>query len=155
MYEDDDLDPLRAPMRGPQPRTLALDVGSVRVGVAISCPFGSFAQPLEVVPRKGDAVGRIVALAAEHEAACVVVGRPLRLNGEVGPAVLAIEKFVAELAPKLPCPVAWWDERLTTRAAERDMIALGARRSERRGNIDKVAAALILQAYLDSRAHMP
>lgn len=148
---DDDVEAPRAAL-GPKPRTMALDVGTVRLGLALSCPLGMFAQPLEVVPRRGPAVARIVELLREHEVALLLVGRPLRLDGTDGPAVAATEKFMAELAPRLPCPWQWVDERLSTRAAERDMIALGTRRKERRGSIDKVAAAILLQSYLDGVA---
>lgn len=154
MDEDalDDLSERDGPARGPKPRTMALDVGTVRIGVALSCPLGMFAQPLEVVARRGDAAARIVALAIEHEVAQVLVGRPLRLDGTDGPAVVATESFMGHLGPKLPCPWTWVDERLSTRAAERDMIALGTRRKARRQSVDKVAAAIILQGYLDARA---
>ena len=134
-----------------RPRTLALDIGQVRIGIAISCPFGRIGQPLQVIARSKDPFSRIQDLLREHEVQTIVVGRPLRLSGEEGPAVRAIEGFVARLRRDVSVPIVWQDERLTTAAAERTMIALGARRRTRREHIDQVAAALILQSYLDAQ----
>ena len=134
-----------------RPRTLALDVGQVRIGVAISCPFGRIGQPLVVISRSTNPFERIVQLIAEHDVATIVVGRPIRMSGEEGPAVRAIEGFVERLRRDVDVPIVWQDERLTTAAAERTMVALGARRRTRREHIDKVAAALILQSYLDAQ----
>lgn len=134
------------------PRAMGLDVGSVRIGVALSCPFGRMAQPLVVLSRKDRPFEQIAQLCEKHEVQTLVVGRPLRLNGEAGPAVAAIEKFVDVLQERLGRRVTWVDERLSTAAAERTMISMGARRQTRRDNIDKVAAAIFLQSYLDARA---
>lgn len=134
-------------------RILGIDVGSVRVGIALSDPLGITAQPLEVIDRRRqDPLQRIAALVQEHEVQRIVVGRPLRLDGGAGPAVAQSEEFVASLAKVLGegVPISWWDERLTTRVAERAMIQDGVRRENRRQSIDKVAAALILQSYLDA-----
>lgn len=135
-----------------RPRALGLDVGTVRIGVALSCPFGRMAQPLVVLSRKDRPFAQIAELCERHEVETLVVGRPLRLNGEAGPAVAAIEKFVDVLQQRLGRQVTWVDERLSTAAAERTMISMGARRQTRRDNIDKVAAAILLQSYLDTRA---
>ena len=132
-------------------RILGLDVGTVRVGVALSDPLGIAAQPFEVIDRrKTEPFARIAEIISENGVERVVVGRPLRLSGEAGPAVLAIEAFVAELVKRIEVPIELWDERLSTKQAERAMIEGGARREKRRQNIDKVAAALILQSYLDA-----
>ena len=134
-------------------RILGLDIGSVRIGVALSDPLGMTAQPLEVIDRKRtDPHRRIADLVAEHEVTRVVVGRPLRLDGREGPAVAAVDKFVEALAQHVSIPIETWDERLTTAQAERAMIAGGARRDKRKGSIDKIAAALILQSYLDANS---
>jgi len=114
--------------------------------------MGIFAQPLEVIDRRRcQALARIAELVASYEAEAVVVGRPLRLNGADGPAVEALERFVAALAPKVSVPIHFQDERLTTAEAQRVMISDGVRRADRRERIDKVAAALILQSYLDAQ----
>jgi putative Holliday junction resolvase len=132
-------------------RLLGVDVGSVRVGIALSDPLGITAQPLEVIERrKVDPFARIAQLVREHEVARIVVGQPIQLNGAEGLAVQAVATFVAELARRVETPIELWDERLTTAAAERAMIEGGARRAERRQKIDKVAAALLLQSYLDA-----
>ncbi len=133
-------------------RILGIDVGTVRIGVALSDPLGLTAQPHEVILRKKvDPFARIAALVAEHEVERVVVGYPLQLDGEVGPAARSVDAFIAELEKGVHVPVERWDERLTTAAAERSMIEGGARRERRRESIDKVAAALLLQSYLDAR----
>ena len=132
-------------------RILGLDVGSVRIGVAISDPLGIMAQPLEVIDRRAtEPTSRITGIISEYGVERVIVGRPLKLSGEVGPAALAIDSFVAELQKHVTIPLELWDERLSTAQAERAMIAGGARRDKRRQNIDKVAAAIILQSYLDA-----
>ncbi len=132
-------------------RILGLDVGTVRVGVALSDPLGMTAQPLEVIERrKVDPFARLAALVAEHEVQRVVVGQPLTLSGEAGLAVKTVDAFVGELSKRVTVPIVRWDERMTTAAAERAMIAGGARRETRKQNIDKLAAALLLQSYLDA-----
>lgn len=133
-------------------RILALDVGTVRVGVAVSDPLGMTAQPLEVIHRrKTDLNGRILELIAEYEVQQIVVGRPLQLDGQAGLAVAGVDEVVRNLAERTDVPIEMWDERLSTAQAERVMIDGGARRQARRQKIDKVAAALILQSYLDAR----
>lgn len=122
----------------------------MRIGVAVSDPSQTIAQPLQVVQRRRRPGEAIAALIRVHEVGQIVIGRPLTLAGLAGPAVQATEAFVAELAPHIQIPWVWWDERLTTVAAERAMIEGGMRRLERRQSIDKVAAALLLQSYLDA-----
>jgi len=135
-------------------RTLGVDVGTVRVGIALSDPLGYTAQPLEVILRKKtDPFARIAALVAEREVTLIVVGYPLTLAGEVGPSAQSVDAFITELATKVTVPIERWDERLTTAAAERSMIEGGARRTERRASIDKIAAALLLQSYMDAKTH--
>lgn len=134
-------------------RLLGLDVGTVRVGVALSDPLGITAQPLEVINRrKSDLFERVATLVDEHEVQQVVIGNPLQLDGEIGPAARAMAEFADKLRQRLTVPVELWDERLSTAQAEREMISDGVRREKRRQRIDKVAAALILQSYLDARS---
>lgn len=134
-------------------RILGLDIGSVRIGVALSDPLGMTAQPLEVIQRRQkNAVERILELIAEHDVTQLVVGYPLRLDGTMGPATESIDTFIRELEAKTSVPVERWDERLTTAQAERAMIQGGVRREKRRQSIDRIAAALILQSFLDARA---
>lgn len=135
-------------------RVLALDLGRARIGVALSDPMGWTAQPLQVLERTGprkDLAG-IVAIAEQHEVRTILVGWPLRLSGEEGSAAQEAREFAGRVERRLPAvKVDLWDERLTTRQAERTMIAGGARRKRRRKSIDALAAALILQSYLDTR----
>lgn len=132
---------------------MALDVGSARVGVAISDPLGLTAQPVSTIQRTGikQDLKAIVDLARKHEADSIVVGLPLKLDGETGPAAVSILQFVDRLRAVVSIPVVTWDERLSTVQAERALLEGDMSRRRRRDMIDKVAAAIILQAYLDSR----
>ncbi len=133
-------------------RILGLDVGTARVGVALSDPLGMTAQPLEVIVRKrADPFARVAELIALNEVERVVVGNPLKLDGGEGLAVEAVGAFVAELERHISVPIELWDERLTTAAAERALLEGDVRRRERRDLRDKIAAALILQSYLDAK----
>jgi putative Holliday junction resolvase len=136
-------------------RALGLDLGSRRIGVAVSDTDGRVATPIEVVTRRGDRAREhrdIAALVEEWEAGVVVVGLPLTLTGEVGPAAAAALAEADELRATLAVPVETYDERLTTVTADRSLMQqrLGAR--ARRQVVDKVAAAVMLQAWLDARA---
>ena len=134
------------------PRILALDYGTARIGVAISDETGTIASPLCVVDvAEGRELGELAAIIERERVECVVVGLPRRLAGDEGPAAQAVRAFIAALSERLSVPVVTWDERMTTAQAERAMIAGGARREQRRGRIDKVAAAVMLQSYLDAQ----
>ncbi len=135
-------------------RVLALDVGSRRLGIAVSDPTGTVATPLATVPRRSPAAdaGALGRLAAEHEAATLVVGLPLSLSGREGPAARAVRAYVDELRELLPELVfELADERLSTVEAERALVAGGVGRRARRGVVDQVAASVFLQAWLDAR----
>jgi putative holliday junction resolvase len=133
-------------------RVLGLDVGTVRIGVALSDPLGLTAQPLETIDaRKSPPEERVRALCAEHEVTQLVVGLPLQLDGKEGLAVQSVRRFVDKLAAVVSLPIELWDERLTTAQAERTMISGGVRRDKRRERIDQIAAALILQSFLDAK----
>ena len=135
-------------------RAIGVDLGTKRIGVALSS--GSLATPYEVVERCGDRRrdhARIGALAAEAEAEVIVVGLPLSMDGSVGPAAQRALDEAGELAEVVDVAVETWDERLSTVSAERALVEqdLGAR--ARRRVVDKVAAAIILQSWLDARRH--
>ncbi len=135
-------------------RVLALDLGSKRIGVAVSDRTGTIASPLTVLARSGRPVEdrrRIAALVAEEEAERVVVGLPLSLDGSVGPAARAAEAEAKALAAVLAVPVETFDERLTTVTADRALMEARLRTDARRQVVDKVAAAVLLQAWLDRR----
>lgn len=128
-------------------RVLAVDPGSVRVGLAVSDPGRVVAQPLEVIPRDG-AVSRIVALCRELAVAEIVVGLPVTESGEEGPMAVGARQLMEELEATSGIPVRPVDERYTTRLAEKAMMEAGVRRRRRRRQVDKVAAALLLRDYL-------
>ncbi len=134
-------------------RILALDLGERRIGVAVSDPSGTIARPLGVIPRRSRAedFAAIAALVAEHGAEQVVVGRPLTLRGEVGPQARWVEDYARALAEALPVPVELWDERYTTTTAEVILETVRPPSKRRRGDVDAVAAAVILQDFLEAR----
>jgi putative Holliday junction resolvase len=134
-------------------RIMALDIGGRRIGVALSDPGRVLASPLTTLraePRAA-AIARIAALAAQHEVAAIVVGLPLTLTGEVGPQAQIVQTFADELRQVVAVPVHLFDERLTSVAAERMMIELGIKPDRRKERIDEVAAAIILQDFLDAQ----
>lgn len=135
-------------------RALGLDLGSKRIGVAVSDRSGTIATPLVVVARSKSRRHdheRLAQLVREEEAERVVVGLPRSLSGELGPAARAVLSEVKALATVVGVPVETYDERLTTVAAEAALRAGGVRGSARRERVDKVAAAVILQGWLDHR----
>lgn len=130
---------------------LGVDVGSVRVGIAVCDPAGVLATPVETVRRGAGDLGRISALVGEHAAVEVVAGLPRSLSGREGPAAGAAREFATALARRVaPCPVRLVDERLSTVAATRGMRASGVSARKGRGTVDQAAAVVILQAALDA-----
>ena len=135
-------------------RRLGLDVGSVRVGVALSDPDGVLATPLVTVPRDLDGgadVRTIAGLVAEHEIVEVVLGLPRTLANREGPAAEAARVFGAALTAALPVPVVYSDERLTTVVATQQLRARGVKGRKQRAVVDQAAAVAILQGWLDGR----
>ena len=135
-------------------RIMGLDYGDRRIGVALSDLFGWTAQGLEVIDRKkqGAEQERIAELVRQYEVTEIVVGLPKNMNGTVGPRGEICISFAEELKEKLGVPVVLWDERLTTMAAERTLIEADVSRKKRKAVVDKMAASLILQNYLDSKS---
>lgn len=134
-------------------RVLGLDLGSVRIGVATTDPGRVIASPYEVIRRGADHVvdhSAIRALVDEESVDLVVVGLPRSMNGKDGEAAKLIRAEVKELLATLPVPVVLWDERLSTVSAQRALIAGGMKRKARKETVDKVAAAVILQSWLDA-----
>ena len=134
-------------------RAVALDIGTRRIGVALSDSAGTVATPYETVTRSGDRSrdhGRIAALVEAAGAGIVVVGLPLSLDGSTGPAAQAILDEVDELRAALTVPVVTWDERLSTVEAERSLRAMRVRKDRHRRVVDQVAATVILQSWLDA-----
>ncbi len=135
-------------------RALGVDLGSKRIGIAVSDRSGTIASPLTVVARSGNVAAdhrRIAALVAEEEAEMVIVGLPLNMNGSSGPAAQAAIKEAAALATVVNVPVETFDERRTTVTADAVLMERKMNAQARRRVIDKVAAAVMLQHWLDSR----
>lgn len=135
-------------------RILALDYGTKRIGVALSDELKWTAQPLETFERRSldwD-VAHIAALISFHDVERVVLGFPLQLDGRQGPAVLAMRVFAEKLEAGISVPIVLWDERMTTKAAEDLLIAADVSRKKRKGAVDRVAAAILLQSYLEAQA---
>jgi len=133
-------------------RILALDYGEKNMGVAVSDPLGMTAGGLTVLKResiKKDLLA-IHTLVETYQVEKVVLGLPLNMDGSKGPAALQVEAFARRLQGRLRVPVALWDERLSTVAAERALLEGEVSRRERGKIIDKMGAVIILQGYLDS-----
>jgi putative Holliday junction resolvase len=139
------------PVRG---ALIGLDLGSKTIGVAASDPDRRVAAPVETIARRRFNLDarRILDLAAERRAAGLVLGLPINMDGSEGPRAQATRAFARNLARLTALPIALWDERLSTAAVERALIAADASRAKRRSVIDQHAAAYILQGALDRLA---
>lgn len=136
-------------------RILALDPGTKRVGVAVSDELKMIAQPLEFIPAEPYAafLDRLKTILREKAVELILVGMPRNMDGSYGPAALKAREFAAVLKEALTVPIETWDERLTTVQAQRFLIEGGIRRGKRKEKIDKTAAAILLQSYLDSKSN--
>jgi len=134
-------------------RVLGLDIGTRRIGVALSDPGRVLASPLTLIEPsdQATAIQAICHLVRQHEVGRIVVGMPYSLDGTVGQQARRVLDFVAALSQQAGVPVEAWDERLTTVIAERRIAEAHVRRGKRRGLVDAAAAAVILQGYLDSQ----
>jgi putative holliday junction resolvase len=135
-------------------RILAIDHGSKRMGIAISDELKMIAQPLEYIPSEPFAafLDRLREIIHEKEVEMILVGMPRNMDGSYGPAALKVEAFVAVLKDAIVVPIKVWDERLTSAQANRFLLQADVRRSKRKEKVDKTAAAILLQSYLDSLA---
>lgn len=135
-------------------RTMGLDVGSVTVGVAISDALGWTAQGIETITINEQAkqfgYDRVKELAEQNEVTKIVVGLPKNMNNTIGERAEASQKYAEVLESRTGIPVILWDERLTTAAAERTLLEADVSRKKRKKVIDKLAAVMILQSYLDA-----
>ena len=133
-------------------KLLGVDYGERRTGVAISDDSRTIAFPRETLecPRAEQAAAAVARLAEGERVAGIVVGYPLNMNGTAGPRAARTDEFLAELAKRTAIPLKKWDERLSTKIAEAALIEAGTRREKRRGVVDKLAAQIILQGYLDA-----
>ena len=134
------------------PRILALDVGEKRIGVAVSDELNITAQAVTTIKRTGalDAVAEIRALIERYGASKIVIGMPFNMDGTKGPSAEKVEGFASFLKLKLPVEIEMIDERLTSSQGERVLLDADISRKKRKSAIDKIAAQLILQSYLES-----
>jgi putative holliday junction resolvase len=142
----------RTPHEGTPGRVLGLDLGDARIGVALSDPDRRLAVPLGTV-RVGQPPGELKAIASlidEHQVTRVVLGDPRSMSGEIGPRARHAEAFAQALRSVVSVPVDLQDERLTTVEAERTLREAGVRGQDRRAVVDRTAAAVILQSWLDT-----
>lgn len=139
-------------------RIIGLDYGTKTVGVAVSDALMITAQPLETIERKSanklrQTLARIESIIEEYQAERIVLGYPKNMNNTIGERAEATEQFKEDLERRTGLEVILWDERLSTVEAERILMDTGVRRENRKQYVDKMAAAVILQNYLDSHAH--
>lgn len=135
----------------PAGAVLALDPGSVRVGVAASGAGSPVATPVGSFPRDPKALWpRLLREVSERDVRRIIVGLPRRLDGSEGPAAAAARELAAQAEARTGIRCEFWDERFTTVQAERELIAAGVRRSRRRDSVDAAAATLLLQSWLES-----
>jgi putative Holliday junction resolvase len=135
-------------------RILAVDHGEKRIGLALSDPTGTLASPLTIVEHVSRAVdaAQVAQLAAEHQAGLIVVGQSFDEEGRPNPAGRRAARFAQALREQSGLEVVLWDEAFSTQDARAVQIRLGASRKKRAGHLDQLAAAVILQSYLDSRS---
>lgn len=133
-------------------RILALDHGTVRIGVALSDELQMIASPQEFIPAEpfADVLGRIRQLIREREVELILIGMPRNMDGSYGPAADKVREFVTALKDAIAIPIKTWDERLTSTQANRALVAGGVRREKRKEKVDGMAAAILLQSYLDA-----
>jgi putative Holliday junction resolvase len=139
------------------PRVLGVDYGRKRIGVAVTDPLGLMAQPLPLLANEGEdeAVAALRGICLEKDVARIVVGLPVNMDGSRGPMALEVEDFARRLGAATGLPVETWDERLTSYDAESRLAEAGMHWRERKKRVDQVAAALILQAWLERQKLPP
>jgi putative holliday junction resolvase len=133
-------------------RILALDHGTKRIGVAVSDELKLIAQPLEFIPAEPflAVLKRLRELISEKQVESILIGMPRNMNGTYGPAADKVREFIALLRNEITVPIKTWDERLTSAQANRFLIEGNVRREARKEKVDQMAAAILLQSYLDS-----
>jgi putative Holliday junction resolvase len=133
-------------------RILALDHGTVRIGVAVSDELKMFASPLEFIPAEPRAgvMERLQQLIREKDVELIVIGMPRNMNGSYGPAAEKVREFVEQLRSAVTVPLVTWDERLSSVQAHRMLRQAGHKAKQQKGKVDASAAAILLQSYLDS-----
>jgi putative holliday junction resolvase len=133
-------------------RLMGIDVGESRIGIALSDPLGKTAQPFDTIARDGESASRIAGLASEQEVGLIVAGMPLLMDGTEGRQARLVRVFTSELSEATTVRIAFVDERLTTKQAEAVLAEGKVKRGKKKEASDRVAAALILRAYMDGPA---
>lgn len=131
-------------------RIIAVDIGTVRIGVAVSDPFGSFAQALTVLKTESEWIGDLRRIMEEYRSSRLLVGLPVRTDGREGPEAEKIRDIAQNILDRYPdIEIIFWDERFTTVIAQQSLLEGDVSRKGRKNKVDKVAASLLLQSYLD------
>jgi putative Holliday junction resolvase len=130
-------------------RILAVDLGTVRTGIAVSDELGMLAQPWKTLPGGEAALDAVIGAVEELKPVRILVGLPRNMDGTYGPAAESSRTFAENLRARVSCPVDLWDERLTTVAAQRALRESGRKARDQRGVVDQVAAQILLQSWLD------
>jgi len=127
------------------------------MGIALSDETRTIAQPLEYIPAEPFSafLARLKELIQTKEVSLILVGMPRNLNGSYGPMALKVQEFIAVLKETIAVPIQTWDERLTSTQANRFLLQAGVRRQERKEKVDRAAAAILLQSFLDNLAEPP
>src|SRR6266700_1634839 len=136
-------------------RILAIDHGTKRMGIAVSDELGMIAQPLEFIPAEpfAELLNRLKEIIRAKQVELIVIGMPRNMDGSYGPAALKVQDFVAVLRNAVTIPIRTWDERLTSVQANRFLLEGNVRRAKRKEKVDKMAAAILLQSYLDGQSN--
>lgn len=131
-------------------RIIALDIGTVRTGVAVSDPLGMFAQGIAVLKVENDWLGELADIVCQYGEPKLLIGLPRRTDGREGPEAVRIREISEDIKARFPgLEVLFWDERFTTAIAQQSLISADVSRKDRKQKVDKIAAALLLQSYLD------
>jgi putative holliday junction resolvase len=132
-------------------RFLGLDIGEVRIGVAVSDELGMIASPVQMIPRKSNVAAELRVLVERYKPSRLIAGLPTGLSGKEGPQAKATREFADALAAEVGLPLDYYDERMSSSIAEAALISQGTRREKRKQHVDAMAAAIILQGYLDNQ----
>ena len=135
-------------------RILGIDYGKKRIGIALSDPTGIIASPFKTVDR-AEITEVLTTIIEQYAVETIVVGHPLRTDGKRGERAIEVEVFAQRIEQDFSVPVILWDERFSTQAAERAMHEMDEKPSRNKAKVDRIAAALVLQSYLDSKGSGP
>ena len=134
------------------PRIICLDIGTVRIGVAVSDPLGMFAQGIAVWRAEGPWMDELEKIFERYRTECLLLGIPIREDGTTGPSALHVQQVAAQIRERFPTvTLRFWDERYSTRTATDYLLEGNVSRKKRKKTVDKIAASVILQSFMDSQ----